>query len=82
MARVKTTGTARWTSATVQTLLGEIAELGARLERERQALQTKPPGSEGYVEHWAQTAVLLEWLQMKIQDLLREMEALEQTWPD
>jgi len=82
MAKVETNEAVRWISPTVRKLLEEISELGARLERERQALQTEPPGSETYVEHWAQAAVLLEWMQMKIQDLLREMEALEQTWPD
>lgn len=82
MAKVEANEAVRWTSTTVQKLLEEISELGTRFERERQALQTESPGSEAYVEHWAQAAVLLEWMQMKIQDLLREMEALEQSWPD
>jgi len=82
MASVKTNEAVRWTSSTVWTLLEEISELGVRLEKERQALQGESPGSEAYVEHWAQAAVLLEWLQMKVQDLLQEMEALEKTWPD
>ena len=82
MGRTKTKETAQWISPIVQTLFEEIAELSARLEQERKVLQTEPPGSDAYVEHWAQAAVLLEWLQMKIQDLLQEMEALEKTWPE
>ena len=82
MKHTKTKETAQWTSPIVQTLFEEIAELSARLEQERKALQIEPPGSDAYVEHWAQAAVLLEWLQMKIRDLLQEMEELERTWPD
>lgn len=72
----------QWASSTMKALAQEVVELSRRFEQEIQALQQQPQGSDAYVDHWAQTAVILEWLQMKIQDLLREMEKLEQTWPE
>lgn len=76
------TESVQWASSTMKALAQEVVELSRRFEQEIQALLQQPQGSDAYVDHWAQTAVILEWLQMKIQDLLREMEKLEQTWPE
>ncbi len=71
-----------WTSDLLDTMIQEVAELSHRYLVELDALKGQAPGSEDYINHWAEMAVQLEWLQMKIKDLLQEMERLEETWPD
>lgn len=73
---------AEWTSDIFETMTQEIAELSHRYLVQLDALRQQIPGSDSYVDHWAEIAVDLEWLQMKIKDVLKEMEQLEETWPD
>ncbi|MCI2430154.1 hypothetical protein LM602_01560 [Candidatus Acetothermia bacterium] len=72
----------KWTSDLLDTISHEVAELSHRYLVELDALKQQSPGSDDYINHWAEMAVQLEWLQMKIKDLLQEMERLEETWPD
>jgi len=72
----------QWTSDVVDVLSQEIAELSHRYLVELDALKNATPGSDAFIEHRAEAIVALEWIQMKIKDLLKEMERLEDTWPD
>jgi hypothetical protein len=65
-----------------EVLSQEIAELSHRYLVELDALKDTTPGSNAFIEHRAEALVVLEWMQVKIRDLLQEMERLEETWPD
>jgi hypothetical protein len=42
----------------------------------------KDPDSDEFAEQWAEIDVSLFVMQLKIQDVLQEMERLEESWPD
>ena len=81
MATVKTIHI-EWSSDSLETLQQEIAELSHRYLVELDARRQHSPGTNGYIEHWAEADVLLYWLQMKIADARQEIERLEEAWPD
>jgi hypothetical protein len=65
----------QWTSAELERLTEEIAKLSMR------ELRRHPPGSEEYIQRWAELDVLLEWLQKKVAQARQEIARLEETWP-
>ncbi|MBI1742013.1 hypothetical protein HYR54_02990 [Candidatus Acetothermia bacterium] len=81
MATVKKTRV-EWSSDLLEVLQHEIAELNHRYLVELDNLRQQPPGSDEYIEHWAEIDVLLFWLQMKIDDARQEIERLSESWPD
>ena len=61
----------------------EIAELSHRYLRALDAIHQEPdPDSDEFAELWAEIDVSLFTMQLKIKDVLKEMERLEDTWPD
>lgn len=67
----------------IQVLWDEIAEYSHRYLAALDAIQhLKDPDSDEFAEQWAEIAVSLFVMQLKIQDVLQEMERLEESWPD
>lgn len=70
-----------WTSPELERLTEEIATLNERYVLSMQELRRHPPGSEEYIQRWAELDVLLEWLQKKVAQARQEIARLEETWP-
>ncbi|MCS7197704.1 MAG: hypothetical protein NZ930_03350 [Candidatus Bipolaricaulota bacterium] len=70
-----------WTSPELERLTEEIAKLNERYVLSMRELRRHPPGSEEYIQRWAELDVLLEWLQKKIAAARAEIARLEETWP-
>lgn len=70
-----------WTSVELERLTEEIAKLNERYILSMRELRRHPPGSEEYIQRWAELDVLLEWLQKKVAQARREIARLEETWP-
>ena len=67
----------------VETLWDEIAEYSHRYLAALDAIRhIKDPDSDEFAEQWAEIDVSLFTMQLKIKDVLKEMERLEETWPD
>ncbi len=67
----------------IEVLWQEIAELSHRYLRAVDAIhQELDPDSDEFAELWAEIDVSLFTMQLKIKDVLKEMERLEDTWPD
>ncbi len=67
----------------VETLWDEIAEYSHRYLAALDAIRhIQDPDSDEFAERWAEIDVSLFAMQLKIKDVLREMERLEETWPD
>lgn len=61
----------------------EIAELSHRYLRALDAIQHEmEPESDEFAAQWAEIDVTLYTMQLKIKDVLKEMERLEESWPD
>jgi oligoendopeptidase F len=71
----------QWTSAELERLTEEIAKLNERYLLSMRELRRHPPGSEEYIQRWAELDVLLEWLQKKVAQARQEIARLEETWP-
>jgi hypothetical protein len=70
-------------SNVIQVLWDEIAEYSHRYLAALDAIRyAKDPDSDEFAEQWAEIAVSLFVMQLKIQDVLQEMERLEESWPD
>jgi len=66
----------------VETLWDEIAELSHRYLAALDAIRhIQDPDSDEFAEHWAEIDVALFTMQLKIKDVLKEMERLEDSWP-
>lgn len=70
------------TSRVLTALLSEAAELAQKYLEQFERLQRSTPGSDEFETSWAEVATLLAWLQSKIPDILKEMEQIEDTWPE
>ena len=67
----------------VETLWDEIAEYSHRYLAALDAIRhIQDPDSDEFAEQWAEIDVSLFTMQLKIKDVLKEMERLEETWPD
>ncbi|MCS6937407.1 MAG: hypothetical protein NZ610_06915 [Candidatus Bipolaricaulota bacterium] len=67
----------------VETLWDEIAEYSQRYLAALDAIrQIQDPDSDEFAERWAEIDVSLFVMQLKIKDVLKEMERLEESWPD
>lgn len=67
----------------IEVLWQEIAELSHRYLRALDAIhQEADPDSDEFAQLWAEIDVSLFTMQLKIKDVLKEMERLEDTWPD
>ena len=70
-------------SNTVEVLWKEIAELSHRYLRALNEIRNQTdPDSDEFSEQWAEIDVTLFTMKLKIRDVLKEMERLEDTWPD
>jgi len=70
-----------WTSPELERLTEEIAKLNERYLLSMRELRRHPPGSEEYIQRWAELDVLLEWLQKKVAQARQEIARIENTWP-
>ncbi|MCS6903360.1 MAG: hypothetical protein NZO41_03685 [Candidatus Bipolaricaulota bacterium] len=70
-------------SNVIQVLWDEIAEYSQRYLAALDAIrQIQDPDSDEFAEQWAEIDVSLFVMQLKIKDVLKEMERLEESWPD
>jgi chromosome segregation ATPase len=72
---------AEWTSPELERLTGEIAQLNERYISVVKELYCRTPGSDEFVQRWAELDVLLEWLQKKVSEARQEIARLEEAWP-
>lgn len=83
MAKMSNNGSApvEWTSPELERLTDEIAKLNERYLSAVKELYHQRPGSDEFLQRWAELDVLLEWLQKKVAEARREIARLEGTWP-
>ncbi len=70
-----------WTSPELERLTDEIAKLNEHYISAVRELHRRAPGSDEFVQRWAELDVLLEWLQKKVAEARQEIARLEETWP-
>lgn len=70
-----------WLSPELEELACAIALLNEKYVEAVADLQEQAPGSERFLQRWAELDVLLEWLKKKIEAAQREIARIEQTWP-
>ena len=70
-----------WISPELEQLTDEIAKLNEHYISAVQELHRRTPGSDEFVQRWAELDVLLEWLQKKVAEARQEIARLEETWP-
>ncbi|MCS6936089.1 MAG: hypothetical protein RMJ96_03065 [Candidatus Bipolaricaulota bacterium] len=69
-----------WLSPELEQLAYEIALLNERYVEAVADLQEQVPGSERFLQRWAELDVLLEWLQKKVAAARAEIARIEGTW--
>ncbi len=70
-----------WLSPELEELACQIALLNEKYVEAVADLQEQAPGSERFLQRWAELDVLLEWLQKKVAQARQEIARLEDTWP-
>lgn len=72
-----------WLTAELEELTYHIALINERyVDAVADLLQEQTPGSERFLQRWAELDVLLEWLEKKVAAARQEMVRIERTWPD